>query len=192
MLISGIAVACIYKFIFVGENFITGNKEFYKTGVSKKPCPSFSDTASCERLPASSLCNANNVTSNRFANREKRDTQRWIIQGILWFLRISLSEISHKNKYLFINTTYACTSIDIYFSPFVLHLHVQMKLHLEYVIRHILKENIEWKTVISVQMPRNLTTLSGINDCWLMTKPYRPNHMYFENIPSSHIYKHLH
>ena len=78
MLISGIAVACIYKFIFVGENFITGNKEFYKTGVSKKPCPSlhFSDTASCERLPASSLCNTNNVTSNRLANRVKRDTQR--------------------------------------------------------------------------------------------------------------------
>lgn len=35
-----------------------------KTEVSKKPCPSlhFSDTASCERLPASSLCHANNVS----------------------------------------------------------------------------------------------------------------------------------
>lgn len=40
-LISGIAVACINKFIFLGKNFITGNKESYKTGVSKKPCPSY-------------------------------------------------------------------------------------------------------------------------------------------------------
>ena len=89
-------------------------------------------------------------------------------------------------------TPHTPARVFIYFSQFVLYLHVQMKLHLEYVLRHILKENIQWKTVISVQMPRNLTTLSGINDCWLMTKQYKPNHMYFENIPSSHIYKHLH